>query len=155
RRVQRHAHEPGPPGDRPASEQHERDRQHQQTAQPDERRAAQTALLQQQVPHRMTAGGGRQQAESDHVDSVYMMSIDGVYSLPVDRLKKASGSWSGRLGLETIGDMTEISERAVVRRLNDRLGFGPAPGDLEAGVDATVRRLLGPAKDAAAAAIPV
>ncbi|MER7245056.1 DUF1800 domain-containing protein [Kribbella sp. NPDC000426] len=50
--------------------------------------------------------------------------------------------------------MTEISERAAVRRLNDRLGFGPAPGDLDAGVDATVRRLLGPAKDAAAAAVP-
>ncbi|MFG1905267.1 DUF1800 family protein [Kribbella sp. NPDC048928] len=49
--------------------------------------------------------------------------------------------------------MTEISERAVVRRLNDRLGFGPAPGDLEAGVEATVRRLLGPTTDAAAAAI--
>ncbi|MFD3399694.1 DUF1800 family protein [Kribbella sp. NPDC058693] len=51
--------------------------------------------------------------------------------------------------------MTEISERAVVRRLNDRFGFGPAPGDLDAGVDATVRRLLGPAKDAAAAAVVV
>ncbi|TCC06427.1 DUF1800 domain-containing protein [Kribbella soli] len=51
--------------------------------------------------------------------------------------------------------MTGISDRAVVRRLNDRLGFGPAPGDLEAGVDATVRRLLGPATDAAAAAIAV
>ncbi|WP_410788307.1 DUF1800 family protein [Kribbella sp. C-35] len=51
--------------------------------------------------------------------------------------------------------MTEISERAVVRRLNDRLGFGPAPGDLEAGVDATVRRLLGPGTDPAAAAIAV
>lgn len=50
--------------------------------------------------------------------------------------------------------MTEISERAVVRRLNDRFGFGPAPGDLEAGVDATVRRLLGPATDAVAAALP-
>ncbi|MFI5693348.1 DUF1800 family protein [Kribbella sp. NPDC051586] len=50
--------------------------------------------------------------------------------------------------------MTEISERAVVRRLNDRFGFGPAPGDLEASVDVTVRRLLGPAKDAAAEAVP-
>jgi len=50
--------------------------------------------------------------------------------------------------------MTEISERAAVRRLNDRLGFGPAPGDLEAGLDATLRRLLGPATDAAAAALP-
>lgn len=50
--------------------------------------------------------------------------------------------------------MTGISERAVVRRLNDRLAFGPAPSDLEAGVDATVRRLLGPTTDAAAAAIP-
>ncbi|MGW7686099.1 DUF1800 domain-containing protein [Kribbella sp. NPDC054772] len=50
--------------------------------------------------------------------------------------------------------MTEISERAVLRRLNDRLGFGPAPGDLDATADATVRRLLGHATDAAAAAIP-
>ncbi|WP_328998299.1 DUF1800 domain-containing protein [Kribbella sp. NBC_00709] len=49
--------------------------------------------------------------------------------------------------------MTEISERAVVRRLNDRFGFGPAPGDLDAGADATVRRVLGPASDAAAAAV--
>jgi uncharacterized protein (DUF1800 family) len=50
--------------------------------------------------------------------------------------------------------MTEISERAAVRRLNDRLGFGPAAGDLTAGFDATLRRLLGPATDAAAAALP-
>lgn len=55
--------------------------------------------------------------------------------------------------------MSGISERALddpalVRRLNDRLGFGPAPGDLTADVDATVRRLLGPAADAAAAAVP-
>lgn len=56
--------------------------------------------------------------------------------------------------LETIRGMTEISERAAVRRLNDRLGFGPAPGDLTAGFDATLRRLLGPATDAAAAALP-
>ncbi|MET9275841.1 DUF1800 domain-containing protein [Kribbella sp. NPDC003557] len=49
--------------------------------------------------------------------------------------------------------MTEISETALVRRLNDRLGFGPAPGDLRAGVDETVRRLLGPATDAAAGAL--
>lgn len=54
--------------------------------------------------------------------------------------------------------MTGISSRvfdepALVRRLNDRLGFGPAPGDLDAGFDATVRRLLGPATDPAAAAI--
>jgi uncharacterized protein (DUF1800 family) len=72
----------------------------------------------------------------------------------VDHLKKDRGSWSAGRRLETIGDMTEISERAVVRRLNDRFGFGPAPGDLEAGVDATVRRLLGPATDAVAAALP-
>jgi uncharacterized protein (DUF1800 family) len=72
----------------------------------------------------------------------------------VDRLKKGRGSWSIGRRLETIGDMTEISERAVVRRLNDRFGFGPAPGDLEAGVDATVRRLLGPLTDATAAALP-
>nr|WP_167218983.1 DUF1800 domain-containing protein [Kribbella shirazensis] len=47
-----------------------------------------------------------------------------------------------------------LGEQALVRRLNDRLGFGPVPGDLTAGVDATVRRLLGPATDAAAAAVP-
>ncbi|MEV0291066.1 DUF1800 domain-containing protein [Kribbella sp. NPDC050820] len=46
--------------------------------------------------------------------------------------------------------MSEISERAAVRRLNDRLGFGPAPGELSAGYDETVRRLLGPGPDAAA-----
>jgi uncharacterized protein (DUF1800 family) len=72
----------------------------------------------------------------------------------VDPLKKDRRSWSAGRRVETIGDMTEISERAVVRRLNDRFGFGPAPGDLEAGVDATVRRLLGPLTDAAAAALP-
>ena len=71
----------------------------------------------------------------------------------MDPLKKAAGSWPGGGVLDTIGSMTGISDRAVVRRLNDRLGFGPAPGDLEAGVDATVRRLLGPTTDAAAAAI--
>jgi uncharacterized protein (DUF1800 family) len=49
--------------------------------------------------------------------------------------------------------MTEISERALVRRLNDRLAFGPAPGDLQAGVDATVRRLLTATADPAAAAL--
>ena len=68
-------------------------------------------------------------------------------------LKKVGESWSARARLETIEGMTEISERAVVRRLNDRLGFGPAPGDLAAAPDATVRRLLGPATDAAAAAV--
>jgi uncharacterized protein (DUF1800 family) len=49
--------------------------------------------------------------------------------------------------------MTEISEQAVVRRLNERLGFGPPPGEPAVGFDETVRRLLGPATDAAAAAI--
>ncbi|MBB6568087.1 DUF1800 domain-containing protein [Kribbella sandramycini] len=49
--------------------------------------------------------------------------------------------------------MTEISEQAAVRRLNDRLGFGPAPGEPALGFEETVRRLLGPAADAAAAAI--
>ncbi|MGC4937451.1 DUF1800 domain-containing protein [Kribbella sp. DT2] len=38
--------------------------------------------------------------------------------------------------------MAEISERAAVRRLNDRLGFGPVGGAV--GFDATVARLLGP-----------
>lgn len=68
-------------------------------------------------------------------------------------LKIDPGSWSRADRAETIGDMTEISEQAAVRRLNDRLGFGPAPGEPALGFEETVRRLLGPAADAAAAAI--
>ncbi|MFK4086352.1 DUF1800 family protein [Kribbella sp. NPDC020789] len=49
--------------------------------------------------------------------------------------------------------MTEISEQAVVRRLHERLGFGLPPGEPVAGFDESVRRLLGPATDSAAAAI--
>lgn len=60
-----------------------------------------------------------------------------------------------RLGAGNHRGMTEISERAVVRRLNDRLGFGPAPGDLDAGAGVTVQRLLGPLTDAAANAVPL
>lgn len=67
-------------------------------------------------------------------------------------LKKGRRNWSGRGPPETIGGMSEISERAAARRLNDRLGFGPAPGELSAGYDETVRRLLGPGPDAAAGA---
>ena len=41
--------------------------------------------------------------------------------------------------------MSKISERAAVRRLHDRFGFGPKAGDLEAGFDETLDRLLAPA----------
>lgn len=44
--------------------------------------------------------------------------------------------------------MGEITERAAVRRLQDRLGFGPRPGALDAGFDATLGRLLSTAADA-------
>jgi len=38
-----------------------------------------------------------------------------------------------------------MDERTAVRRLHDRLGFGPRPGDLDIGFDATLDRLLAPA----------
>ncbi|TWD79971.1 uncharacterized protein (DUF1800 family) [Kribbella amoyensis] len=38
--------------------------------------------------------------------------------------------------------MGEISERAAVRRLHDRLGFGPVAGAADQGFDTTVERLL-------------
>ena len=41
--------------------------------------------------------------------------------------------------------MSEISQRAAVRRLHDRFGFGPRAGDLDAGFDQTLDRLLGAA----------
>jgi uncharacterized protein (DUF1800 family) len=41
--------------------------------------------------------------------------------------------------------MSEISERAAVRRLHDRFGFGPRAGDLDAGFGETLDRLLAPA----------
>ena len=41
--------------------------------------------------------------------------------------------------------MGEISERVAVRRLHDRFGFGPRAGDLDAGFDETLDRLLAPA----------
>jgi hypothetical protein len=41
--------------------------------------------------------------------------------------------------------MSEISERAAVRRLHDRFGFGPRAGDLDAGFAETLDRLLAPA----------
>jgi uncharacterized protein (DUF1800 family) len=41
--------------------------------------------------------------------------------------------------------MSEISERAAVRRLYDRFAFGPRAGDLDAGFDETLDRLLAPA----------
>ncbi len=38
--------------------------------------------------------------------------------------------------------MAQISERSAVRRLHDRLAFGPRAGDLDAGFDTTLDRLL-------------
>jgi len=38
-----------------------------------------------------------------------------------------------------------ITDRSAVRRLHDRLGFGPRAGDLDVGFDATLDRLLAPA----------
>jgi uncharacterized protein (DUF1800 family) len=51
--------------------------------------------------------------------------------------------------------MGEISERSAVRRLCDRLSFGPAPGELDAGFEATLARLLSTAADAATTPPPV
>ena len=51
--------------------------------------------------------------------------------------------------------MAVISERAAVRRLHDRLGFGPRPGDLDRGFAETVTRLLKPGPDTGAAATPI
>lgn len=48
-----------------------------------------------------------------------------------------------------------LSERAAVRRLHDRLGFGPRPGDLDRGFAETRDRLLGTGPDAGAAATPM
>ena len=50
--------------------------------------------------------------------------------------------------------MGEISERAAVRRLHDRLGFGLGPGDAAAGYDAAVRRLLAAADEGGAKPAP-
>lgn len=46
--------------------------------------------------------------------------------------------------------MGEISERAAVRRLYDRFGFGPKPGSMDAGFDAAIARLFSTAADAGA-----
>jgi len=43
-----------------------------------------------------------------------------------------------------------LDESAAVRRLHDRLGFGPRPGDLAAGFAATATALLNPAEARAA-----
>jgi uncharacterized protein (DUF1800 family) len=50
--------------------------------------------------------------------------------------------------------MGEITERAAVRRLQDRLGFGARPGSLEGGFDAAVARLLNGAADVGLAPPP-
>ncbi|MFI5592063.1 DUF1800 family protein [Amycolatopsis sp. NPDC051758] len=51
--------------------------------------------------------------------------------------------------------MVVLSERAAVRRLHDRLGFGPRPGDLDRGFAETRDRLLSGGPDAGAAATPM
>jgi uncharacterized protein (DUF1800 family) len=51
--------------------------------------------------------------------------------------------------------MTALSERAAVRRLLDRFGFGPRPGDLDRGFAETLARLLEPGEDAGAKATPM
>ncbi|HEY3611517.1 MAG TPA: DUF1800 domain-containing protein [Pseudonocardiaceae bacterium] len=45
--------------------------------------------------------------------------------------------------------MATLDESAAVRRLHDRLGFGPRPGDLTAGFTATANALLNPTPDTA------
>lgn len=50
--------------------------------------------------------------------------------------------------------MGEISERAAVRRLYDRFGFGPKPGALDAGFETAVARLFGTAADPGATPPP-
>ncbi|MFD2415977.1 DUF1800 domain-containing protein [Amycolatopsis pigmentata] len=47
-----------------------------------------------------------------------------------------------------------ITERAAVRRLHDRFGFGPRPGDLDRGFAETASRLLNPGPDPGAQATP-
>lgn len=56
--------------------------------------------------------------------------------------------WRTAGRVDTIVGMGEISERAAVRRLHDRFGFGPRAGDLDAGFDETLGRLLAPATTA-------
>ncbi|MCR6482942.1 DUF1800 domain-containing protein [Amycolatopsis sp. OK19-0408] len=51
--------------------------------------------------------------------------------------------------------MVVLSERAAVRRLHDRLGFGPRAGDLDRGFAETRDRLLAGGPDAGAAATPM
>ncbi|NKQ52456.1 DUF1800 domain-containing protein [Amycolatopsis sp. K13G38] len=51
--------------------------------------------------------------------------------------------------------MVVISERAAVRRLHDRFGFGPRPGDLNTGFGETLARLLTAGPDAGAQATPI
>lgn len=50
--------------------------------------------------------------------------------------------------------MGEISERAAVRRVQERLGFGPKPGGLEGSFDAAVARLFSTAADPGATPPP-
>src|SRR5690349_8423785 len=47
--------------------------------------------------------------------------------------------------------MAQLDDRAAVRRLHDRLGFGPRPGDLDRPFDTAVDELL---SDAPADGVP-
>ncbi|WP_236792370.1 DUF1800 family protein [Amycolatopsis sp. GM8] len=51
--------------------------------------------------------------------------------------------------------MVVISQRAAVRRLHDRFGFGPRPGDLDAGFAESLARLLTPGPDLGTQATPI
>jgi hypothetical protein len=48
--------------------------------------------------------------------------------------------------------MGEITERAAVRRLHDRFGFGAKPGALEVGFETTAARLFSTAPEPGVAA---
>jgi uncharacterized protein (DUF1800 family) len=69
-------------------------------------------------------------------------------------LKIWSGWWWARGKVDTIGGMGEITERAAVRRLQERLGFGPRAGGVETDFDATVERLFSTAADTGLTAPP-
>ena len=60
--------------------------------------------------------------------------------------------------MPTSDNSVALDERAAVRRLLDRFGFGPRPGDVDAaaarGFDATLATLLDPPADAGAVATP-
>ncbi len=65
---------------------------------------------------------------------------------------------SNHRGVPTSDNSATLDERAAVRRLLDRFGFGPRPGDVDRaaarGFDATLATLTDPPADAGAAATP-